>query len=339
MRLGDLSSSRASRRGRTFSCKTALWVGVVPFCIGLLTILAFSKHTLLPLGINSTVPGDGAAGAAGCAPPAPCVCPLNGSAASGSELSRLSGKLTKDSVEKVLDAANSADPELQTVRVNQDALPSVFLFVGVLSGRGYRHRRLAVREAWANVGQASGESLCRFILSEDEKTTQVQKEVRTCFLEDVPARNALQLNEVTRSPSLKYQIRPSFTWVLPVRCKAVPGVQSQQSQLTKHLLFAQVDQHQDIIFLREKTNYKSILYKTYFVLEYAVANYDVRFVLKTDDDAFINMRPLIWQLRQLCVSPDCRTERLYMGKMAKESEVLLQVSWRGLTVSKGMSSA
>ena len=34
-----------------------------------------------------------------------------------------------------------------------DRRPAVFLFAGVLSGRGYRHRRLAVREAWAHRAQ------------------------------------------------------------------------------------------------------------------------------------------------------------------------------------------
>ncbi len=123
-------------------------------------------------------------------------------------------------------------------------------------------------------------------------------------------------------------IRAQLHLLLPAYSTVGTGKLSQKWHFL-HEYFAQVDQHQDIIFLREKTNYKSILYKTYFVLEYAVANYDVRFVLKTDDDAFINIRPLMWQLRQLCVSPDCRSERLYMGKMAKESEVLLQVSWHG----------
>ena len=64
--------------------------------------------------------------------------------------------------------------------------------------------------------------------------------------------------------------------------------------------------------MQEKTNYKSILYKTYFVMEYAVANYDVRFVLKTDDDAFINVQPLMQQLRLICEDPYCRNERIYM---------------------------
>ena len=86
----------------------------------------------------------------------------------------------------------------------------------------------------------------------------------------------------------------------------------------------EVETHNDIVLLKEKTNYKSILFKTYFVLEYAIKHYDVRYILKTDDDAFINVRALVQQLRWLCSSPECRTERVYMGKMAKESEVLLQ---------------
>ena len=34
-----------------------------------------------------------------------------------------------------------------------------------------------MREAWANAGQLQDEAIVRFILSEDEKTSQVQKEV------------------------------------------------------------------------------------------------------------------------------------------------------------------
>ena len=60
------------------------------------------------------------------------------------------------------------------------------------------------------------------------------------------------------------------------------------------------------------------------VLEYAATTYDAAFVLKTDDDAFINVAPLVAQLRAMCEHKDCRRERLYMGKMAQHSEVLLQ---------------
>ena len=47
-------------------------------------------------------------------------------------------------------------------------------------------------------------------------------------------------------------------------------------------------------------------------MEYAVAHFDVRFVLKTDDDAFINVQPLIQQLKLLCETPNCQNERMYM---------------------------
>ena len=62
-------------------------------------------------------------------------------------------------------------------QINEDTLEDVLLFVGILSGRGYRHRRLAVREAWANQCQMPGVSVCRFMLSEDEVTPQVRAKV------------------------------------------------------------------------------------------------------------------------------------------------------------------
>ncbi len=63
-----------------------------------------------------------------------------------------------------------------------------------------------------------------------------------------------------------------------------------------------MEQFGDVVFIKEKTNYKSILFKTYFVFEYAITHYDARYILKTDDDAFINVAPLVHQLGQLCQS-------------------------------------
>ena len=68
----------------------------------------------------------------------------------------------------------------------------------------------------------------------------------------------------------------------------------------------EVEEHGDIILVREKTNYKSILLKTFFVLEYAIKHYDVRYILKTDDDAYVHVEALVHQLKLLCISPDCR---------------------------------
>lgn len=140
----------------------------------------------------------------------------------------------------------------------------------------------------------------------------------------------------------------------------------------------EVERYGDIIFVREKTDYKSILYKTFYVrpggacarswacawgscgcccqcetalgvashntttttgiaaiwsflpqvLEYAAMHYDAAFVLKTDDDAFVNVGPLMQQLRAVCEDPECRGERIYMGRVAHRSEVVLQPGHR-----------
>jgi hydroxyproline O-galactosyltransferase 2/3/4/5/6 len=73
----------------------------------------------------------------------------------------------------------------------------------------------------------------------------------------------------------------------------------------------EVEQFGDVVFVKEKTNYKSILYKTYHVLEYAIQHFDVRYILKTDDDAFINVAALAHQLRQLCQSEVRRSSYLH----------------------------
>ena len=46
-------------------------------------------------------------------------------------------------------------------------------------------------------------------------------------------------------------------------------------------------------------------------------------MLKTDDDAFVNVPPLLRLLGSLCETRDCSAERLYIGRMIQESEVLL----------------
>ena len=174
-RRPPLSSSRDGL------CRAVLFAGVLPFCLGVAVILAILRYrytasadvTAIPAAILH--PSEQAA-LTGC-PPAPLAssaCNCSTAIAQNAKLNRLASHLSDEAVHTVLHAANSTDPGDQTVRVNASPLPSVFLFVGILSGRGYRHRRLAVREAWANLAQERpGESVCRFILSEDESTPQV----------------------------------------------------------------------------------------------------------------------------------------------------------------------
>jgi hypothetical protein len=109
------------------------------------------------------------------------------------------GGIVSSSREQQVVAASSRSVSSSSM---EPGLEPLFLFIGVLSGRGYRHRRLAVREAWANRAQVPGLVVTKFILSEDERTPQVQKEL---------------------------------------------------------------EMYNDIVFVKEKTNYKSILYKTFYV--------------------------------------------------------------------------
>lgn len=55
------------------------------------------------------------------------------------------------------------------------------------------------------------------------------------------------------------------------------------------------------------------------VFERVVAAHDVAFVLKTDDDSFVNVPALVADLRSRCTSADCAAEKLYMGYQVTES--------------------
>lgn len=59
----------------------------------------------------------------------------------------------------------------------------------------------------------------------------------------------------------------------------------------------------DIIFVNESTNYTTILIKTFYVFQYAVWHYNANFIIKTDDDAFINVPATIAMLKVRAVPP------------------------------------
>lgn len=65
-----------------------------------------------------------------------------------------------------------------------------------------------------------------------------------------------------------------------------------------------------------------------------VRNFAVDFVLKTDDDAFVNVPSMVLALRALCESAGCTHERLYIGRMAKSSEVG-GLGWGGVEAARG----
>ena len=54
-----------------------------------------------------------------------------------------------------------------------------------------------------------------------------------------------------------------------------------------------------MVFATQRTSYTSILLKTYFAFEHAARYYRAAFVLKTDDDAFVNVPALLIALKRM----------------------------------------
>lgn len=55
--------------------------------------------------------------------------------------------------------------------------------------------------------------------------------------------------------------------------------------------------------------YRSIVYKIFLFIEWMVERVNPKFILKTDDDAYVDTAAMVAALRALCISPDCSDER------------------------------
>ena len=80
-------------------------------------------------------------------------------------------------------------------------------------------------------------------------------------------------------------------------------------------------QFQDLIFVQQRSSYRTAVIKTYFILEFTHIHLDCRFILKADDDTFVNVKPLVRQLQSLCNHEDCRHAKLYIGQMNKSGVI------------------
>ena len=164
---------------RSVTCKTVAFGIVTPALVGLLVISLLRSHQELPDNVrqlselvrdplDQSLPEQVSTSQQASDRPAFANTVLS-SAQEGSLPAQQESRKGSPEAE-----ASSTGLTAQEVLVNEDTLPSLFLFSGILSGRGYRHRRLAVREAWANKAQIANVSVARFILSEDERTPQVR---------------------------------------------------------------------------------------------------------------------------------------------------------------------
>ena len=90
-----------------------------------------------------------------------------------------------------------------------------------------RHRRLAVREAWAASAQVPGVSVARFILTEEEHTRAAQSEVLIHVHAPPPPRFFALLRAIhLREAVLRKDARVKFvrlSWRCPIACMSPPS--------------------------------------------------------------------------------------------------------------------
>ncbi|KAK9839945.1 hypothetical protein WJX74_000916 [Apatococcus lobatus] len=71
----------------------------------------------------------------------------------------------------------------------------------------------------------------------------------------------------------------------------------------------------DLTYVDTQSDYRTSVIKTYKIMEYSYIHLDCRFILKADDDTYINVIPLVQELQQMCRHQDCRHAKLYIGQM------------------------
>lgn len=79
--------------------------------------------------------------------------------------------------------------------------------------------------------------------------------------------------------------------------------------------------YNDLIYVDTQSDYRTSVIKTYKILEYSHIHLDCRFILKADDDTFVNVMPLVQELQQMCRHHDCRRAKLYIGQMNQSGAI------------------
>lgn len=79
--------------------------------------------------------------------------------------------------------------------------------------------------------------------------------------------------------------------------------------------------NRDFVWLEGDNSYQTLGGATLAVFHHVVATYDFSFVLKADDDSFVNVPALTAVLRQQCRHPGCQTEGVYLGSQVEGTVV------------------
>eukprot|EP00892_Ulva_mutabilis_P006228 jgi/Ulvmu1/3978/UM182_0006.1 len=86
-------------------------------------------------------------------------------------------------------------------------------------------------------------------------------------------------------------------------------------------LEAKVEEH--ILYANAAVTYSSILIKVYVMFEHAL-KIGARWLLKTDDDAYVNIPQTVQNLLQLCTTAKCNHERAYLGTFIGGAPVMME---------------
>jgi len=150
-------SQAQGRAAGPASCRRVLLFGVLPFVAGIWLVLITFRHQGLPgrlrpaaaqtLGLRQNCSQALAGGA--------CDCGDGTAAGNVSAGAALASRLGGGMLESVLGGRNGS-VAAGGQAAGGDALENIFLFVGILSGRGYRHRRLAGRHRRARCTPCPG---------------------------------------------------------------------------------------------------------------------------------------------------------------------------------------
>lgn len=59
-------------------------------------------------------------------------------------------------------------------------------------------------------------------------------------------------------------------------------------------------------------------------MQWVAIHAEPKYILKTDDDAYVSCAALVDVLRGLCLNPDCQNERVYFGQEKRNGVVITE---------------
>ena len=243
-------------------------------------------------------------------------------------------------------ASNTAAADAEAVE-----RPLLFLFIGILSGAGQEARRAAVRAAWADAAQQPGQVVARFVLSEHERTAEVDAELAahgdiifcpqpTNYSTILHKTYAVGIATGTAAPwycctagGARSSCQDCSSWCSCIACMSQPTTSLHLHSGTHHRIPALLlpacgcrsPGCASSPPLRLCPPGLGLLLQ---VLEHATLHHDTAYVMKTDDDSFVNVPALLRELAGLCTQPGCRGERLYLGSLLAGAEEVVQEGHR-----------